>query len=96
MSEQPRGTPVFRPQDEPTFSCATCRDEPSGHVVFWCEGFGEYRVLGPSRRGSDLVVKFCRRTKLHPPHTFTDRCHCYGHNATVERRKQREREQRQK
>ena len=82
----------FPSDDEPQFSCLDCLDEPNGWAIAWCFGAGKLRVHPQDKpeRSARAPIAFCGRDNLHQPHDWAHRCHCYGHNETVRKRRERE------
>ncbi len=80
--------------DEPTYHCLDCYDEPNGWRVYWCQGDGEYRKSPQDKPAVEkhATTRDCERNKAHYPHTYTERCGCFYTNpiraAARERRKQ--------
>lgn len=70
--------PVSEPDEKPYF-CLECRDEPYGWRVVWCRGVGSMASTG-TPKDTTLTVLVCARRGSHPPHTYTERCTCYGVN----------------
>jgi hypothetical protein len=87
--------PKPRPEDEPTFHCRECYDEPNGWVICGCPGRG--RLINPSyttARVSRIVQ--CLRTRDHPPHSYAERCPCVPSNPEIKRHRDRMADARQK
>lgn len=59
--------------DEPTYFCVDCYDEPSG--------WRSWRCGGPSAYG--LLSRSCGRTKAHGPHDWVSRCACVERNPVI-------------
>jgi hypothetical protein len=80
-----------RLDDERTYHCRFCQDEPSGWLELWCRGYGEGRVhVDQKPKGLTwMQTGDCGRTTSHPPHTAVDRCACLDSNPVRARLRER-------
>jgi hypothetical protein len=87
--------PKPKPEDEPTFHCRECSDEPNGWIVTACPGRGKhYNPNYAANRVSRTVQ--CARAREHGPHTYADRCGCVATNPEIKRHRDRMNEHRHK
>ncbi len=73
----------FVAEDEPTFHCLNCFDEPAAWRFWWCQGKGKQRDLVPTERVSSFPICDCGRWKPHGPHTYMARCECSDTNPII-------------
>lgn len=81
--------PTRDDEDGPRYACPDCQDGEWGPAM-WCPGSGAERATTKHERHAKLETVNCGRPKPHAAHTFVQRCHCWGRNPNVER-KRRER-----
>lgn len=72
-----------RDEDGPRYYCRDCHDGDWGPAL-WCPGT-DREAQHPRHVGAERVL--CGRPGPHAAHTFVQRCHCWGTNAVVERRR---------
>jgi hypothetical protein len=80
--------PKPKPEDEPTFHCRECYDEPNGWIVCLCPGRGKFINPSCTTARASRVVQ-CVRHQDHPPHTYAERCPCVPSNPTIKRHRDR-------
>lgn len=74
-------------ENEPTFHCFECMDEPNGWRLFYCLGKGDLHQFAPPAHAPGPVFP-CGRLKRHPPHTYAERCKCLATNPVIARAKE--------
>lgn len=77
-----------REDDEPTFHCRECHDEPNAWRPFWCPGAGKYRVMDRPARATG-ARRQCARPQPHEQHGYVERCECSDTNPVIAAARQR-------
>ena len=75
---------------EPTYFCFKCRDEPHGWYPVYCQGSGKGFSADIHSRHASLECSPCGRRFPHGPHPWVVKCVCHSVNPVAAKARERE------